>query len=223
MVLSVREALACIGHGSGSSVLGDLFGYGVVPKSLSLGDQLRLLEDRHYHVNVILVAPEDYPANSAHRICYALQFARDVYAKVGIGIGRVDWYTISKAQAGGYAVIDDDGEADDLTDDWTVRNDGLDLFIVPVLKDASGWTPVDGSCDNDSKGMTGSVVAGFDGDDDYVGNSVAHEMGHYLGLRHVPDSGNFIGGNGDSNSWSGIFGWQGDIMKRHCFMKPGCG
>jgi hypothetical protein len=41
MVLSVREALACIGHGSGSSVLGDLFGYGVVPKSLSLGDQLR--------------------------------------------------------------------------------------------------------------------------------------------------------------------------------------
>ena len=32
-------------------------------------------------------------------------------------------------------------------------------------------------------------------------------------------TGNFIGGNGASDSFTGIFTWQGTIMRRHCFVR----
>lgn len=222
MTVSVRTALSCIGRGSGTSVLRDVFGYWVLPGELSLRGQLEALEGKHYHVNVIRVAPEDFPGWSTHQICYSIQFTRDVFAKVGIGIGRVNWYDVPEADAGSHAVIDSSSEADDLTDDWTVPNDALDLFVVRRINGADGWSAVGGSCDKDSKGMTGSVVELYESDDDYAGNGFAHEMGHYLGLDHVPDNGNFIGGDGSSDSWSGIFSWQGDTMRNHCFMKNGC-
>ena len=100
----------------------------------------------------------------------------------------------SAADAGGKAIIDSSSEAQDLTADWTVPNGSLDLFVVQVVNGASGWSPVGGSCDKDSKGMTGSVVS-LEGGKDYAGNTFAHEMGHYLGLDHVAESGNFIGGS----------------------------
>jgi Metallo-peptidase family M12B Reprolysin-like len=224
MALTVRQALACIGRpGEGRSVLRDLFGYSVVPKMLSVRDQLRALEGRHYHVNVIRVAPEDFPSWATHQICYSLQFTREVYAQVGIGIGRVEWHSVSREQAGDKAVIDSSGEASDLTADWTVPNDALDLFVVRTINGADGWSAVKGSCDKSSKGMTGSVVELYVSDDDYAGNGFAHEMGHYLGLDHIADTGNFIGGDGASDSWRGIKSSQGTTMKRHCLMKSGCG
>ncbi len=224
MTLSVKQALACIGRPADSSVVGGLFGYGVVPRPLSLRTQLDLLAGKHYHVNVIQVAPEDFPSWAGRQICYALQFTRDVYAKVGIGIGRVDWYFVTRDQAGTKAVIDSDSEASDLTADWTVPNDALDLFVVRLINGADGWSPVRGNCDkNAGKQMTGSVVEIYQDNDDYAGNGFAHEMGHYLGVDHIPDVGNFIGGDGASDSWTGIFDWQGDEMKKHCFIKNGCG
>jgi hypothetical protein len=223
VALSVKQALACIGRVPDSSIVRDLFGYAVVPKELSTRTQLGLLEGKHYHVNVIQVAPEDFPSWATRQICYALQFTRDIFGGVGIGIGRVNWYHVTSAQAGSKAVIDSEAEASDLTSDWTVPNDGLDLFVVRLINGADGWSAVNGSCNKDAgKQMTGSVVEIYLDNDDYAGNGFAHEMGHYLGLDHVADSGNFIGGNGASDSWTGIFSWQGDEMKKHCFMKNGC-
>lgn len=221
---SIRVALACLGHATGGSVLRDLFGYSLVPKEMSIRDQIKAIAGKHYDVNLILVAPENMFAGKTHQICYSLQVTREIYGNVGFGIGKVRWYSISEEQAGSHAVIDSSGEASDLTEDWTVKNSALDLFIVRTINGADGWSAVGGSCDKDKKdSMTGSVVELYDGDDDYAANGFAHEMGHYLNLEHITDTGNFIGGNGASDSWTGIHAWQGTDMKKHCFVKPGCG
>ena len=221
-MLSTRRALACIGKGNGTSVLRDLFGYFEVPKEISLRDQIEALENKHYHVNVIMVAPENYFVGAIRQICYSLQVTREIFSNVDFGIGRIEWFQISEEEAGDLSVTDSEGEAEELTSDWTVDNDGLDLFVVRLMTDTDGWSAVDGSCDKDSKGFTGSVVELYSGDDDYAANGFAHEMGHYLGLEHIADSNNFIGGNGASNSNTAILNSQGDIMKSHCFVKNGC-
>lgn len=222
-MLSVKKGLDCIGRPAGTSVVGDLFGYVTVPKEISLRQQLEALQRKHYHVNVIAVAPEDYFSDAFRQICYSLQVTREIYNNVGFGIGRIEWFHITAEQAGDKAVTDSEDEARDLTGDWTVPNDGLDLFVVRLMTDTDGWSAVDGSCDKNSKGFTGSVVELYEGNDDYAANGFAHEMGHYLGLNHIADANNFIGGDGASDSNTGIFSWQGDTMKSHCFVKNGCG
>lgn len=221
-MLSTRRALACIGRENGTSILGDLFGYFVVPKEISVRDQIEALENKHYHVNVIMVAPENYFDGAIKQICYSLQVTREIFSNVNFGIGRIEWFQISEEQAGDLSVTDSEAEAEELTSDWTVSNDGLDLFVVRLMTDTDGWSAVDGSCDKDSKGFTGSVVELYSGDDNYAANGFAHEMGHYLGLNHIADPNNFIGGNGGSNSNTAIMNSQGDIMKTHCFVKNGC-
>jgi hypothetical protein len=62
-------------------------------------------------------------------------------------------------------------------------------------------------------------VIDIEGDSSYFGNSLAHEMGHYMGLDHVSDPDNFIGNNGDSDSKTGITVAQGNTMKGHCFVR----
>jgi hypothetical protein len=219
---SVKEIIQCLGYSGELSLLRNLFGYGVVPKELSVRKQVEWLSGKHYPVNVIEVAPEDFPAGSYNQICYSLQVTREIFGSVGVGIGRIEWYHIPRSDAGSKAVIDSSSEAADLTSDWTVPNKGLDLFVVRQINGADGWSAVKGSCDKNSKGMTGSVVELYSGNDDYAANGFAHEMGHYLGLDHIADTGNFIGGDGGSDSWTGIFQWQGDTMKKHCFMKNPC-
>jgi membrane peptidoglycan carboxypeptidase len=85
------------------------------------------------------------------------------------------------------------------------------------MNGADGWSAVSGSCDKNSKGMTGSVVS-LNGSLANSSNTFAHEMGHYLGLDHIAASDNFIGNNGASNSNTNIFDWQGNKMKSHCFV-----
>ncbi len=167
-------------------------------------------------VNVILVGSDNFTA--AHRVQTddSIAIARSIFAKVGLDLSVVGRFRIP--DAGGYETIDSASEAADLTSDWTVPNDALDLFVVRVMTDADGRSPVNGPCDKDEKGSTGSVVS-LNGSTSNSGNTFAHEIGHYLGLNHVPDSGNFIGGNGASNSSTGIFDWQGNVMEGHCFIK----
>jgi len=222
MALSLRAALQCKGLPANGSVIHDLFGYPIqASQVLSLRRQLELLDGKHYDVNVIRVGAESFTFDDNRKICFALQFARDVFEQVNFGIGKTEWYQVSNAEAGSKAVIDSDSEASDLTGDWTVPNGALDLFVVRTMNDADGWSAVEGSCDKDSKGMTGSVVS-LNGSDSNAGNTFAHEMGHYLGLDHVAAAGNFIGNNGSSNSNTAVTNAQGNEMKKHCFVSSGC-
>jgi len=169
-------------------------------------------------VNVILVGHDVFTAADHANTDDAMSRARDIFAQVGLDLREVGRFGITAAQAGANLTIDSNAEASDLTSDWTVHNAALDLFVVRVMNGAEGWSAVNGSCDKDVKGMTGSVVS-LNGTAANRGNTFAHEMGHYMGLNHIPDNGNFIGNNGSSNSFTGIFDWQGNTMKNHCFVQ----
>lgn len=60
---------------------------------------------------------------------------------------------------GSYATINSDAEAENLTEDWTVPNEAIDLSIVPLyLGSRAGLSPGDGPCDKNVKGMNGAVA-----------------------------------------------------------------
>ena len=168
-------------------------------------------------INVILVGNDVFTAADRTETDGAVAIARQIFAQVRLDLRVVGTFGITAAQAGANLTVDSNAEARDLTDDWTVGNNALDLFVVRVMNGADGWAPVTGPCNKNAKGMTGAVVS-LNGSAANSGNTFAHEMGHYLGLSHIADNGNFIGNNGSSNSFTGIHEWQGDVMKRHCFV-----
>jgi len=168
-------------------------------------------------VNLIMVGRDNFTAAHETQMLDSLVVTRQIYAQVGLDVRNVSYWAITAAQAGALEIVDSLAEADQLTDEWTVPNAALDVFVVRSMNGADGWSAVNGSCNKNADGMTGSVVS-LNGDVGNSGNTFAHEKGHYLGLDHVPDAGNFIGDDGASNSNTAIHAWQGDVMKKHCFV-----
>jgi hypothetical protein len=196
--------------------------------------QVRLLQGKHIHLNLIRTASFD--ASQQKQIDLALQVMRNIYATVSLGIGRIQRFVIPP----GHEVIDDDAEFHHLINEFSVPNVGIDVFLVRlIMGDASGKSPVNGSCDKDAKDDSGCVI-GIENNQDFgpfIGQVLAHEVGHYLGLRHVielstvtllniPES--VIGILDDnlmfpeSPNGGQLTGGQGGEMKLHCSMRAGC-
>jgi reprolysin-like metallo-peptidase family M12B len=218
---SLRQIAQCIGITGNFSILRDFFGYVSIPKPLSTRTQILRLKQKHVHMNLIRVGIESFSANDEREIDAAVQFTRDTYATVNLGIGRVQRFFITTDEANGRDNIGCDGEAEELTNEWTVDNNALDVFFVLTYAGSTiGLSAVDGSCDKDAKGMDGSVVA-IDGEEfKTTGFVLAHEVGHYLGLEHVGDSSNlmFPSVENSGNLSSG----QGSTMRDHCFVRSAC-
>jgi len=148
-------------------------------------------------------------------VAQAVTYTRQKYATVGLTLARVEYYEISTAAAKGRDVINDDNEARVLTDEWTVPNNAVDVFVVKRYVGAtSGLAPRNGPCNKNAKGMDGVVVELIGA----MGQNLAHEMCHYLGLDHRPnDSTNLMfdsvpnGGQLDAG--------QGATMRQHCFIE----
>lgn len=232
MSLSLKNVASnCLGISPPFSVRRDVLGYFFYPRRrISLKRQLELCCEPGLNINVILVADENFSWQDWEETQYAIQFMRDIYANVNLCVRKIRWQAIHAADAGGYATIDSSSEAHDLTDDWNGPDgDYLDVFVVRSITHADGVSAVDGPCSKDDKDeMTGSVVS-LNGSYDNSGNTFAHEIGHYLGLDHIEDNNNFIGGGpigspseGASNQNTGIYNWQGTTMKKHCYVKDIC-
>lgn len=223
---SVKDIAKCIGLNGSFSIVRDFYGYLVAPRPLSLTNQVRLLKVKHIHLNLIRVGSESLTSADEQRIDAAVQFARDTYATVAIGIGRVQRWDITTANANGRDNIDSDDEAGALTEEWSVPNSAHDVFFVRTYAgNTRGRSDVKGSCDKDAKSMTGSVVSIQDPSVN-TGFYLAHEIGHYLGLdmdfddNHNPDPNNlmfFSAPNGGK-----LTGGQGGVMKLHCLMRDPC-
>lgn len=223
--ISLKDTAAdCLSETPKLSVLEDVFGYDEgAPSTLSVKQQLELVRGESLGLNLVLVAPENYPTGAIGTIEFAIQFMRDIYAQVDIGIRTLEWWAIDAVDAGAHAVIDSFNEAEDLVNDWRVDNDFIDVFVVRSANGLDGFSAIDGPCNKRSlMGATGAVVS-LNGSDTNVGNTFAHEVGHYLGLEHVSSPTNFIGNNGSSNSNTGITTAQGDEMKgKDCFVEDVC-
>jgi hypothetical protein len=201
-------------------VIGDFYGYFAAPQDLSLLTQIRRLQGKHVHMNLIRVGIESFTAADEAEIDGAVQFTRDTYATVNLGVGRVTRWFITTDDANGRDNIGSDGEAEDLTNEWTVDNHALDVFFVLTYSGTTiGLSRVDGPCDKDAKGMDGSVVA-IEGSANTTGFVLAHEVGHYLGLDHSSNSNRLMFGTVPNGGV--LTSGEGSDMRDHCFAESAC-
>ena len=218
---SLKAIAGCIGVSPPFSVSGNFFGFlQGAPSDVSVATQIQRLKGRHVHMNFIQVGSDQFTAADETEMDTALQFTRDNYSQVNLGVGRIEHFVISTAEAGGAENIDNDDEAEELTNDWTVPNSALDIFFVLTYATSTiGLSRVDGPCDKDAKGMDGSVVA-IEGSVTTTGFVLAHEAGHYLGLSHSSSSSNLMFGTVPNGG--NLTSAQGSDMRDHCFTKAGC-
>jgi hypothetical protein len=159
-----------------------------VTARVSLNAVVRSLRGRHFHMNVIRVGYDAIPAanqdQALERLDYAVYKARNIFRGRGMGIGRVQRYVISAAEADGADDIGSESEAQDLWRGWSVPNNGLDVFVVRTISASFiGLSPVGGSCDKNSKD-SGLLGGGNDRTFDGLARTFSHEIGHFLGLPH---------------------------------------
>lgn len=218
---SLRSVASCIGVTGTFSVARNFFGFlRGAPSDVSVRTQIQRLQGRHVHLNFIRVGSDQFTNNDLAEMDAALQFTRDTYAQVNLGVGRIEHFVITTAQANGAENINNDDEAEELTNDWTVPNSALDIFWVLTYAGSTiGLSRVDGPCDKNAKGMDGSVVA-IEGSVNTSGFVLAHEAGHYLGLSHTTNSTNLMFGTVPNGG--ALTSGQGTNMRDHCFTKPAC-
>lgn len=240
-MISLRKAAHCIGIAGPFSVIHDFFGFwGEGPRPLSLLVQLRRLQDKHVHLNVIATGLLTEPDHAF--LDEGLQAARGILSAAAIGIGRVEYYAIVGDERfdSRRALAVDKNLLDELSDGWSVPNDGIDVFVPhEVVGSTNGRSPVGGSCDKSGKDSGLLVGASDRGWGPALGRTIAHELGHFFGLHHYaefvpagslaivsgsirwrPD--NLMHFSSDQNG-DKLFPWQIWVMRRHCSMRDGCG
>jgi hypothetical protein len=236
---SLRGYAQCIGLDEDFCLLHDFFGLRSLPsfKELSVRQQMNRLDSNHFHVNVILVGSDAFSDGELDDVNDAVFGTREIYGKAGVGVGRVKWFAIPLSEARGHDDISSDDEAVELTNSWTVHNNGLDVFVV--RQDWSddgntheGLSDQRASCDKDAgKSMSGSVVS-VNGIMSAI--TMAHEIGHDLGLEHIVDLDLDELDEATSEQIQNlmfpfatpasrlIYPFQVAIIQRHCRMRPGC-
>ena len=110
-----------------------------LPPVLSLATQIQRLGLKQFPINVIRVGTDANGLLSSaqeENLDCAIQVTRDIFSAAGIGIGRVErWWLIPLSDNTGFEVIDDNDEAEELVESFTVPHGGVDVFFV---KDKSG-------------------------------------------------------------------------------------
>jgi hypothetical protein len=145
----------------------------------------------------------------------------------GVELYRIEGTPAMDADKARFRFIDSQAEINDLRSSYTVSNWYLDVFFVEGRWDgAFGSSPTNGPVDKN--GNTSGLVIRRDDDTVNLGQTFAHEAGHYLGLEHADEddgcadtdpsdpniSDNFIFSSSRSDS-DVITGCQIDTMRRH--------
>lgn len=163
---------------------------------------------------------------AARDIASGIYVSRDMTV-YGTELYRIEGTTQMDADKARFRFIDSQAEINELRNRYTVSNWYLDVFMVEGRWDgAFGSSPVNGPVDK--QGNSSGLVVRRDGDTVNLGQTLAHEGGHYLGLEHAdeddgcadtdpasPDiDDNFIFSSSRRDS-DVITGCQIDKMRRH--------
>jgi hypothetical protein len=157
-----------------------------------------------------------------------LQVARDLYAEVDLGIRRVEWDRIPYAEGGDFVIVNGKSEAGRLTHQANGREGAIDVFIVKFIKGFKAcFAPAPGPCEKRDallRDPDGCVVE-LAQSRQWTGVLIAHEVGHYLGLRHEHDRSNLMCGGfaveddcDPGYESTGITAEQAETMKDHCMI-----
>lgn len=257
-VASLRAIADCIDAPENFSVLEHVFGFrrrrvpadpaapgtaGWEDTSVSVLEQVRLLQDEFYNLNIIKVGWDQFSATDRadmdERADYAVYRAHDIYADEDIGVGRVRFWVIDTADADGLDTLTTDDDLDRLTNEWSVDNDGLDVFIPFNMTIPSGSgtllgrSEIDGPCEKvfDEKERDASVVGPWASMS--LSRTFSHENGHYLSLEHpnnqnsVPlrlmtQTGAALSNGGSLRTSIDLTTTEGNDCKDHCSIHEGC-
>jgi hypothetical protein len=150
-----------------------------------------------------------FTANQTQAERDAVEIAAEILEDRDVTLNAPSWRIISsEANRDKYGIIDigwdddywDFGEVDEMYEDISgPEQDRLDVFIpldlaykdeVPADKrNVGGVSTVDGPYPkDDDPDDSGCMVLLDENDVDFFGVAIAHEICHYLGLNHVPDS-----------------------------------
>ena len=240
---SIRNLASCIGIDPNRiSVLRNFLGFrrsrmpsdpAGVTVTVSLRRQVQRLKGKHFHLNVIAVGSNNFSDSEFERVDYMIYKMRNIYHPQSLGVGRVQHWNITVADADGLDAPTSKGQLEELTDQWEVDNNGIDLFIPHDMNVPSGSgsllgrSPNPGPCLSDGKDKKGqdSPVSGLWGSDQLARTS-AHEVGHYLDLDHrnsSPD--NLMCQSSRANSIRNsvdLTNSQGSEARGHCMVWNGC-
>ena len=159
------------------------------PVEVSLSQAFDGLSRGHVHLNLVevgldLLSVADLAA-ADDKVDYGVHRTRQIYATRQLGLGRVQYFWVTAADSNGRDDLGSESEADSLSDEWSVSNDGVDMFIVRTISDSDfvGISPVPGDCGKGGKddGLVGGEV---NRDAEGFSRTMAHELGHFLDLSH---------------------------------------
>jgi Metallo-peptidase family M12B Reprolysin-like len=246
---SIRDLTKCIGVTSDNvSVLGHFFGFkrASLPAGavVSVSEQIDRLAMPHFHVNVVRIGSDQFLSADEDDLDFAIIRVRDIYANHGFGVGRVLNWGVLTADADGLDTVTKKRELRQITQNWTIDNDGIDVFvphnmnITRGIGFVGGLSAVNGTCDNKDKttGLSGAVIdmngslcgtiTGMGVGVTQTGRTMAHELGHYLGLFHKNHKPRNLmcqtGKTKNSCIATALTDHQKKNIRNHCAMKPGC-
>lgn len=182
----------------------------------------------HFDVNVILVGADKFTPAQHQQVNDSIQVMTSIYAPLGPTVGILSKFAISTANSRGLHIVIDAADAEKLADLFSVKtNEAIDLFVVANLVLADGWSPRPGKCPKlIRKGMRSPVVS-LNGTAANSGNTLAHEVGHFLGLPHAEDDPSLVGPSlvasnfmrHDSGTNTSMTQAQSDRMRSHCTVR----
>jgi hypothetical protein len=215
---TVRELASCLGMLDAPISVRALMGPTAPP--LSLQARLGLLLQRQLDLNLILVGRENFDANDGAEIVFAVEEVRALFAPVDLGIGSVTHYSIPVAEARGLTHIASDSDAYAVWHTWGFPGVAIDVFVVRTYEGpVVGRGPSKGPCKRDGD-LHGGLVVAIEHIAPITANTLAHEIGHYLGLWHEGDQGNLM--FKDVPNGGRLTAEQGEKMKQHCIVYTGC-
>ncbi len=220
-------AQRCLGVTPPFSVIEDVFGFpfGHPARTLSLKQQLQLIQGSSVNFNLIRVGLGNFSDADHQEIQTAVQVTREIYAQIGLGVRRLVWAYISVDDADAYTTIDTVAEAKDLTDDWNGPGGAHDVFIVRNMLTPEGfigYSAIEGPCDKDDKDELSGSVTSLNATGAFrSGVLMAHEVGHYLGLSHTSATNNLMRPS-ISSSNTNVTSGQGSDLRDHCWVSDAC-
>jgi reprolysin-like metallo-peptidase family M12B len=201
-------------------------GGGFTPTRSQIWRTMRVIGHNIIRVGDFTASERNEYRRASEQVASGIFRARDMTV-YGVELYRIEGTPQMDADKARFRFLDGVAEFDALVSGYTVGNWFLDVFFVETVWDGSfGMSRVNGPVDK--QGTSSGIVIRRDGDTVNLGQTFAHESGHYLGLEHADEndgctdtdpadpniSDNFIFSSSRSDSVA-ITLCQIDKMRRH--------